>query len=340
MTKEAKLFVLVISGTDTISHPGISAAGANFEALKYTSALDAEFVALGQTLSKSNLAVSPKGIVSPALISKACLNILGWDCQIFNLGAHIAPQIKCHHVHLVPGASICSGNTIDIKIVEKIFSDGKVAGEELKQKYKQLIIAECVVGGTTSALGLLTALGYQCNGMISSSFPKGNHQIKDKLINEGLKKLKARNPFYQKTIEDNPLEAIAAMGDPSQAFIAGLAIAHPECILAGGTQMLAIKTLIDKFDHSETSLITSEWVYNDSSAKFQKLHKLVCPKTQVAYSQISHNEIYTKLDNEIKQISEERFDLGLIIDKYNQGHVKEGVGMGALLYSLGFNGSY
>ncbi len=331
------LFVLVISGTDTIEHPGISAAGADLAALKYTAALDAEFIATGKTLTQAQLPVSPSGIVSPALISKAGLNILKLDCQIFNAGSHVPPQIPCHDIHLTPGRTIDNGNTMDTQTVEKIFIQGKLTAKELIKKYDQLIIAECVVGGTTTALGLITALGYNAQQMISSSFPNGNHEIKNRIIQEGLK----HSPRLD-LIEANPLLAVAAMGDPSQAFIAGLAISHPNCVLAGGTQMLAIQTLIDKLGQSKSKIITTEWVYHDSSAQFQKLHGLVCPETKVDYSQMTkfstRNNTYQQLNNEILKLSSDKLDLESITSKYAQGHVKEGVGMGALLYSLGFKG--
>ena len=74
------LFLLVISGTDTINHQGISAAGASHEMLPYTAALDAEFIYHGYTKTLDKLPVSPNGIVSPALISKALAKPCSMSC--------------------------------------------------------------------------------------------------------------------------------------------------------------------------------------------------------------------------------------------------------------------
>ena len=79
-------FVLVCSSTELSEIEGVSAAGADSEAQRLTPSLDAEFIALGKTKSAESLPVSPEGIVSPAIISKACLNLLDAEIRIVNAG--------------------------------------------------------------------------------------------------------------------------------------------------------------------------------------------------------------------------------------------------------------
>jgi NaMN:DMB phosphoribosyltransferase len=88
------MFFLVIGGTKTIKHPGISAAGASHELLPYTAALDAEYICLGKTLSLDSIPVSPAGIVSPALISRKCLELLKMPVRVINAGAPVTPQLS------------------------------------------------------------------------------------------------------------------------------------------------------------------------------------------------------------------------------------------------------
>ncbi len=339
------LFLLVISGTDTIKHQGISAAGASHDLLPYTAALDAEFIYYGYRTSMSSprnehntadgtlwtgsLPVSPNGIVSPALISKACLNLLGIDILIADTGAHIKAQCPYISIREKPGADISSGQAMTYGEVLELYQAGKEFTESIG-KYQNVIIAECVVGGTTTALGLLEALGYQCSQMLSSSFPDGNHSLKEKLVREGL---------CQAKITNDPLTALAAMGDPMQAFVAGLAETcldnDIQVTLAGGTQMIAVYALIKKLNSQATSnkvkIITTPWVANDKSAKFQELLQLCSPDLEVEYPDTETIRSNHLLDQQISMLSENQLTLNSILDRYEEGHVKEGIGMGALL---------
>lgn len=321
------LFILIISGTDTIKHPGISAAGASQEMLRYTAALDAEFIYHGQTKTLDKLPVSPNGIVSPALISKACLNLLGIPSVIIDAGAHIKPQCPYIQVRKEPAKDIATGQAMTISEVEELISTGHELAKEFAD-FDELIIAECVVGGTTTALGLLTALGYDCFDMISSSFPDGNHGLKKQIIEQGLSR-----SIFTTLRRDKPLEAIAAMGDPMQALATGLVQGSKQKItLAGGTQMLAVAALLQRLEAGSSKLkdlqiSTSPWIINDKSAKFNELHQLVCPEIHVKSFELPASSF--QLAQTVEKLSE--LKLETILARYNEGHVKEGVGMGALL---------
>ena len=231
------LFILIISGTETIKHPGISAAGASHEMLQYTAALDAEFIYHGRTKTLDSLPVSPEGIVSPALISKACLNLLEIPVVIIDAGAHIKPQCPYIQVRTEPAADIATGQAMSEAEVTELIETGRELAQDF-DKFDELIIAECVVGGTTTALGLLSALGFDCLDMMSSSLPNGNHNLKKKLIKQCLIN-------FETSFE--PTRAIARAGDPMQALTLGLLEAAGDKVtLAGGSQTLAIAAALQK----------------------------------------------------------------------------------------------
>ena len=52
-----------------------------------------------------------------------------------------------------------------------------------------LILGECVVGGTTTALAILTGLGIEAVGKVNSSHPVCNHEQKWAVVQAGLEKI-------------------------------------------------------------------------------------------------------------------------------------------------------
>lgn len=336
-------FPLILAGTELIKHEGISAAGANQEMLSYTAALDAEYLEYGHVKTVDNLPVSPAGIVSPAIITKACLDLL-LDQQVklkgicrknyfaVDAGAFIKPDMDYKDLGAKPSKSIETGSAIDIESVEKLFAQGRILAREYLEVFDSLLIAECVVAGTTTALGLLRALGFDSVNQVSSSLPNGNHDLKHKLVEQGFANLANREQ-----VESNPLHAVAAMGDAMQALAAGMALEALfqglPVVLAGGSQMLAVAALIEKiidlslesksiyadlifgkFPESRLTVATTPWVIKDQSADIASLAKLVCPRTNLIYPEIDFNQ--SKHD---------------VFKAYQAGHVKEGVGAGAAI---------
>ena len=375
-------FLLLISGTELIKYPGISAAGESHEALRYTAKLDAEFVtgddvilsprsgredpayqnissSTGslrpfQGLKMTHLPVSPHGIVSPALISKACLSLLEAEILILDLGAHEKPDCDYISIRKNPSGDISAENAFSLEEAQSLYSRGQEFLEmEIHQhgfnpEKHNLIIAECLVGGTTTALGLITGLGYECFNMISSSFPDGNHGLKKDLVSKGLKRVLSEQKDFALQVKAEPLIASAALGDALQPFSTGIAATalkqNLQITLAGGTQMLAIKTLIDaklknKFSNINEliTIATTPWVVNDKSANFTKLMNMLSPGTKLEVPDIEKVLANQKLEAEVKRLSQEKLkqelSLESILELYKQGHVKEGVGLGAMLSS-------
>ena len=391
------MFFLVLGGTETIKHPGISAAGASPDLLPYTAALDAEYICLGKTLSRDTIPVSPAGIVSPALITRKCLELLKMPVQIINAGAPIKPQLDDKwmlDLETKPAKSVETGMAIKPDEVLRLYQAGRIIiqgldicrrarqveseapeltyasmrtpSEQLTQscgKYTSpIVFAECVVGGTTTAQGLLRALGYKVTGLMSSSIPEGNHSLKHDLVEKGYQAALAREDFSPELVTKNPLLAISAMGDPMQAVVAGMVVACLEqgidFKLAGGSQMIAIASLVEaivkrhckergsttkqsttlviasvaqqstlmdrcaasRLAMTGINIITTPWVMNDKSARIQDLLKL-CTK----HSSLSSA---TGVPTELADLALEAYDLG---------HVKEGVGAGALMHLIQTN---
>lgn len=143
-----------------------------------------------------------------------------------------------------------------------------------------------MVGGTTTALALLVALGIPALGRVNSSHSPCNHGQKAQLVALGLARsglggqeltpgirrwMSAQLPAASipspstwpgsipdwpesdladwlaperwRSLQLDPLDILAAIGDPMQPFLAGCLLSlsrHHGVLLAGGTQMLAV----------------------------------------------------------------------------------------------------
>ncbi len=181
------------------------------------------------------------------------------------------------------------------------------------------------MGGSTTALAILTGLGIAAVGKVNSSHPTCNHDQKWQVVQAGLKNIPN---FSQETID--PLRLVAAVGDPMQIVVAGMAIAASRScgvMLAGGTQMLAVYALICAIAHfhnlpwNPANIVvgTTRWVAEDPTGSTDELAHLVAEHSQklgvappplLATELNFTNSLYPQLQ------------------AYEQGFVKEGVGAG------------
>jgi uncharacterized protein (TIGR00303 family) len=314
---KTQVFACVLGFTDTCLIPGISAAGKTPTDRKYTAIADAEFLANGvQSQPQYPLPPLIAG-ASPVYIARAIVAALDIPAYIFNAGLPIAPTVP--HIDLAgtPAACLMTGKALPLTIVEHLYQQGLLWGERLATIVgadSYLVIGECVVGGTTTALSLLTGLGVDALGKVNSSHPVCNHQQKAEIIKQGLSKLK---------LPLSPFELVAAIGDPMQIVVAGMAIeASRSCgvLLAGGTQMLAVASLIQaigihqNFEINTNQILvgTTAWVANDRSGDTVALAELVTPIPLISTQLSFANSRYPQLQ------------------VYEQGFVKEGVGAGGL----------
>jgi uncharacterized protein (TIGR00303 family) len=306
------VFACVLGFTETGLIPNISAAGATPEDRKYTAIADAEFLATGKNI---NFPLPPLiAGASPVVISRAVVAAQELPLFIFDAGLAIAPTVETKAISLggLPAKCVSTGKAIPLETILQLFVQGLVWGEKLAQSGDYVILSECVVGGTTTALAILTGLGIDAKNKINSSHPTCNHDQKWGIVQPGLQHVSA---------QATPFEIVAAVGDPMQIVVAGMAIAasrHAGVLLAGGTQMLAVYALaraISKYQnltwHPESIIIgTTRWVAEDPTGNTIDLALAVQDVPLLA----------TELS-----FAKSRFPQ---LRAYEQGFVKEGVGAG------------
>lgn len=313
------LFTCVLGFTATGLIPGISAAGATPEDRKYTAIADAEFLVNGVRPSP-HYPLPPLTVgVSPVFITRAVIEALGIPVYVFNAGLPVSPTIPNINLGGVPAACLSSGQALPHKKVQQLFAAGLSWGEKLAKQIPEsyIIISECVVGGTTTALALLTSLGIAASGKVNSSHPCCNHQQKWEVVAKGLKK----TPFLTSLDKGDPLDLVSAIGDPMQIVAAGIAISVSHSrgvLLAGGTQMLAVYALIQKIvtyhklavNSKQIVVGTTRWVAEDLTGDTIGLAKEIEEVPLLA----------TQLNFTHSQFPQLR--------SYEDGYVKEGVGAG------------
>ena len=71
----------------------------------------------------------------------------------------------------MPARCVSSGQALPLPMVRHLFQAGLDWGHRLATQSKDsyLILGECVVAGTTTAMGVLTGLGYSAVGKVNSS---------------------------------------------------------------------------------------------------------------------------------------------------------------------------
>ncbi|BAU13212.1 hypothetical protein LEP3755_37510 [Leptolyngbya sp. NIES-3755] len=296
-------FACVLGFTETGLIPGISAAGATPNDRQFTAIADAEFLVNGvQPNPKFPLPPLYVG-TSPVYISRAIVEALEIPVTVFNAGLPRSPSISAIDLQGTPARCVSTGKAIDLQIVQHLFNQGLKWGEKLAQTADYLILGECVVGGTTTALAVLTGLGIDAIGKVNSSHSICNHAQKWELVQQGL----------SQPITD-PFSVVAAVGDPMQITVAGMAIAASRScgvLLAGGTQMLAVYALIQAIQASDQIVVgTTRWVAEDPTGDTVGLAKTLKDATLIA----------TRLNFADSQWTQ--------LQAYERGFVKEGVGAG------------
>lgn len=306
-------FACVLGFTETGVIPGISAAGATPADREFTAIADAEFLVQG-VQPKPQFPLPPLVAgASPALISRAVVAGLNLPLTLFNAGLRHAPTVPCIDLNGETARCVSTGRSLSHRTATQLFRQGLHWGERLTRQFPEhlLVVGECVVGGTTTALGVLTGLGWSVQGKVNSSHPTCNHQQKWELVQQGLKKAALSS-------DADPLEVVAAVGDPMQPVVAGMAIAASHrvpVLLAGGTQMLAIYALMQSLHGTfpwileQVAVGTTRWVAEDATGDTVGLADLL--RTPLLATQL--NFAGSSLEP---------------LRAYERGFVKEGVGAG------------
>ncbi len=309
------LFLCVIANTLTSRIKGITGAGATPELTDYTPAADVELVMLGKTLCLPEIPKTVVGTVStptPAIITKAAIDLADIPMLVADAGTVIKPNIPYISINETPGGNINNGNAVQNS--ENIFNKGFLLGKVLSKLTNHLVIGESIPAGTTTALGILTAMGYEVDHKMSGSTPKNPHKLKHNVVENGLK----ISGFTPGELKSKPFLAINAVGDPMIPAVAGIAMGSSVPVtLAGGTQMTAvcavIKALSPNFDFDSLTIATTVFVSEDETSDINFI-----------INQISDISIVAVDPNfEKSNIN------GLI--NYTNGSVKEGVGAGGAM---------
>ncbi|RXJ96282.1 nicotinate-nucleotide--dimethylbenzimidazole phosphoribosyltransferase, partial [Arcobacter sp. CECT 8989] len=136
-----------------------------------TPTLDSEFVTCGEVRSLESIAQTPKGVPTPAILTRATHLLKPFsNIEILNLGIKNLPRIEHftkHEFGISVAGDITNGANIDAM---DVFKKGLDFGQEYECKDDYIILAESVPAGTTTAAATAVALGYDCKEMFSSSF--------------------------------------------------------------------------------------------------------------------------------------------------------------------------
>lgn len=304
------LFICTIGTTETAKIPSISAAGKYPELTDYTPPADVELLLLGRCKCISGVPVTPEGIPTPAIITMSALKLANIPALVASSGLKVNPHVPFLDLGGKPGSDIRTGKAVDN--VKEVIQKAIMAGENLSRTADYLVIGESIPGGTTTALGILLAMGVDAKGKISSSMPGNPHELKIKTVEASLK----ASGIEFGTLADDPVNAISCAGDPMVPTFAGLvtgASGKVPVLMAGGTQMGAVLAVIkalnpDALDN--VAIGTTRWIITDKTADLKGII------TQIADVPI----LAADLD-----FSQSRFE-GL--RAYEAGVVKEGVGAG------------
>lgn len=313
-------FILALSNTNTANIKGITQAGIP-GMLHLTPTLDSEFVCSGEVRSLDDIAKTPKGVPTPALITRAVhlLNPYG-DIELLDLGLEVMPKLnyfKIHKFGIRPSNSIHTQANIN---AQELFQKGIEFGQGYECKNDYIILGESVPSGTTTATATALGLGYDCKDKFSSSFKDVPNNIREDTIQKALDNIDKKDDIFTilGKVSDNMLIFNAG-------FILGLNNKIP-IVLAGGTQMACVLLIVNKIlkvmegsiDTSNLALCTTAWVANDENSDIKALIDMCDFKINSYFSD---------------------FDFSLTshpaLKLYDQGEAKEGVGAGgALMYGF------
>lgn len=310
-------FLLSLSNSDTADIKGITQAGIPGQ-IYLTPTLDSEFICTGEVRSLDDVAKTPKGVPTPALITRAVHLLNPYNIELLNLGLKLTPQIeyfKLYDFNIEPSKSIAQGANIN---ASEIFQKGLEFGQKYKTKDDYIILAESVPSGTTTATATALSLGYDARDKFSSSFSAVPNNIRNTTIDKALDNLDINDDIFTilGKVSDNMLIFNAG-------FILGLNNKIP-LVLAGGTQMACVLLVVNKIlqtmggviDTSNLALCTTKWVAEDSNSDIKGLLELL---------DFDINSYFVDFDFKLSQLE--------ALKLYDKGEAKEGVGAGgAIMY--------
>jgi uncharacterized protein (TIGR00303 family) len=231
--------LLVVGGsTATARIEGISAAGANVDHRLHTPAADLEILTYGRPVEAPVVPVSPDGCPTPAAITRAVRELTAVETVAVDAGLARETAAPTVDVGAEPGADV--RDAVAVPDAERAFERARRLGAALPDDH--LVVGETIPAGTTTAMGVLAALGEPT--AVASSLPENPVQRKRAVVESGLDE----SGLARGDAAGDPIGALAAMGDPVLAAVAGLVVGAVDrgaaVTLGGGTQMAAAGALV------------------------------------------------------------------------------------------------
>ena len=254
-------FVLVGGTTRTAAIEGISAAGADPSLMAHTPAADAEIVEYGTTVRSPVVPVSPTGCPTPAVVSRAVRERLEFPVTVVDAGMAEPSGAPVVDMATSPGGDLRDAEPVPD--AGDLLASARRFGASLPDDH--LSIGETIPGGTTTARGVLTALGERSS--VSSSLATNPTGLKREVVEAGL----AASGIEPGSAAGDPETAVRTMGDPVLAVVVGLTLGALETettvTLAGGTQLLTAAALVRHAGvDAPLTVATTSFVANDQSA--------------------------------------------------------------------------
>lgn len=308
------LFLCIISNTDTGKIPGLSAAGTTPELTDYTPGADAELVETNRIITMPELPEAPGGSPTPAIVTKAALNLTGIPSMFVASGLRKKPAVPYAELGGAAGNDIRMSPAVPA--ARAVFENAALLGRKLSRLSDCIFIGESIAGGTTTALAVLRALGYDAG--VSSSFQSNPTALKEEVVAQALR----RAGIKEGDLRDDPLRAIEEVGDPMMPAALGLlrGLKGSRAVLSGGTQMAAVLALAKALSiEGDICIATTKYIIEDRTAGFREIVESTGRTYYYADPGLERSKIPS-------------------VQIYAQGYVKEGVGMGGACILAGIHG--
>jgi len=302
------LFAFVISYTETCEIPGITFAGADKNSIQFTPPADAEYLHYGYCKTIDKIPMTPDGKPTPGILTKTALESSSIPHLTINAGSKISPQLPFIETGLPFGKNISNEDAMTDSQVSQAVDFGRILGRSLASLTDCLIIGESIPGGTTTALAVLRAFGFDAK--VSSSIPENPIELKNQIVESALKRINSEHPY----------SIVAKVGDPMIPFVAGMlssASGVSKVMLAGGTQMAAVLAFASKigFNEENTIIGTTSYITNDENANFKELVQKIANIPIISVDPNLKNSRHSGLR------------------AFSEGFAKEGVGAGGSIIS-------
>jgi uncharacterized protein (TIGR00303 family) len=290
------IFILLAGSTSIAQIPGISAAGASSELMKMTPVVDSEIIISGRCLSLKDPPMTPDGIPSPSIITRAALQIAGIRSIVVDAGLALDPAVPFVKSGL--GIACDPRKEAALPNYDRALEFGRYVGSLIEGKYSHVIVGESIPGGTTTSYMVLRSAGIHVE--TSSSLKEDPSDLKKKAWEDSR---------YRAAPVHNLLESVAEFGDYSMPVALGISseLGSSELILAGGTQMALAGRLIKSQTKAKPYLATTGWVIDHRKSTLEEVFgadRII--RSDISFESSRHEGLR----------------------QYDRGHVREGAGMG------------